>query len=129
MIRRPPRSTRTDTLFPYTTLFRSVGVRLSPFGTTNNSGEQDPVPLYSHAISSLAELGPAYLHLIEGRANLAPKPYVSPADPRSASEFFRPLWAGSLLAAGGSDPAPHERAVRKCHAAALDFGRPVIDNT
>src|SRR3546814_15293990 len=26
MIRRPPRSTRTDTLFPYTTLFRSVGV-------------------------------------------------------------------------------------------------------
>src|SRR3546814_9892394 len=27
MIRRPPRSTRTDTLFPYTTLFRSVPVR------------------------------------------------------------------------------------------------------
>src|SRR3546814_8841490 len=26
MIRRPPRSTRTDTLFPYTTLFRSTGV-------------------------------------------------------------------------------------------------------
>src|SRR3546814_7358682 len=25
MIRRPPRSTRTDTLFPYTTLFRSPG--------------------------------------------------------------------------------------------------------
>src|SRR3546814_1514432 len=25
MIRRPPRSTRTDTLFPYTTLFRSIG--------------------------------------------------------------------------------------------------------
>src|SRR3546814_4106599 len=29
MIRRPPRSTRTDTLFPYTTLFRSAG-RPSP---------------------------------------------------------------------------------------------------
>src|SRR3546814_17646849 len=26
MIRRPPRSTRNDTLFPYTTLFRSPGV-------------------------------------------------------------------------------------------------------
>src|SRR3546814_14246686 len=26
MIRRPPRSTRTDTLFPYTTLFRSTGL-------------------------------------------------------------------------------------------------------
>src|SRR3546814_13627752 len=31
MIRRPPRSTRTDTLFPYTTLFRSDGaVGLTP---------------------------------------------------------------------------------------------------
>src|SRR3546814_2504269 len=29
MIRRPPRSTRTDTLFPYTTLFRSRWVRHS----------------------------------------------------------------------------------------------------
>src|SRR3546814_13958616 len=28
MIRRPPRSTRTDTLFPYTTLFRSQGLCL-----------------------------------------------------------------------------------------------------
>src|SRR3546814_19900968 len=28
MIRRPPRSTRTDTLFPYTTLFRSLLSRL-----------------------------------------------------------------------------------------------------
>src|SRR3546814_14440406 len=36
MIRRPPGSTRTDTLFPYTTLFRSIGIgqrggRGSPF--------------------------------------------------------------------------------------------------
>src|SRR3546814_10604956 len=28
MIRRPPRSTRTDTLFPYTTLFRSVAAKI-----------------------------------------------------------------------------------------------------
>src|SRR3546814_5522122 len=30
MIRRPPRSTRTDTLFPYTTLFRSPAPRAAP---------------------------------------------------------------------------------------------------
>src|SRR3546814_5574178 len=29
MIRRPPRSTRTDTLFPYTTLFRSRGIGMT----------------------------------------------------------------------------------------------------
>src|SRR3546814_5845742 len=32
MIRRPPRSTRTDTLFPYTTLFRSIGSLTLPDG-------------------------------------------------------------------------------------------------
>src|SRR3546814_6258489 len=30
MIRRPPRSTRTDTLFPYTTLFRSLHSAVQP---------------------------------------------------------------------------------------------------
>src|SRR3546814_5446798 len=30
MIRRPPRSTRTDTRFPYTTLFRSSGTAVAP---------------------------------------------------------------------------------------------------
>src|SRR3546814_9431810 len=33
MIRRPPRSTRTDTLFPYTTLFRSVKLLCAPAGS------------------------------------------------------------------------------------------------
>src|SRR3546814_6644065 len=32
MIRRPPRSTRTDTLFPYTTLFRSSAFEPTPYG-------------------------------------------------------------------------------------------------
>src|SRR3546814_17121706 len=42
MLRRPPRSTRTDTLFPYTTLFRSNGdVRRR----TSSDGRRDPRPL------------------------------------------------------------------------------------
>src|SRR3546814_13424474 len=45
MIRRPPRSTRTDTLFPYTTLFRSsnkadvvLGLDLNVMAEARNSG-------------------------------------------------------------------------------------------
>src|SRR3546814_4473318 len=41
MIRRPPRSTRTDTLFPYTTLFRSshnAGVTVVIVGISNHAG-------------------------------------------------------------------------------------------
>src|SRR3546814_5289348 len=40
MIRRPPRSTRTDTLFPYTTLFRSCwGRNPASTGTRSSSHE------------------------------------------------------------------------------------------
>src|SRR3546814_15972632 len=39
MIRRPPRSTRTDTLFPYTTLFRSLSKRSALLGYAANEAE------------------------------------------------------------------------------------------
>src|SRR3546814_1586314 len=38
MIRRPPRSTRTDTLFPYTTLFRSSPRSFIPYGAVTALG-------------------------------------------------------------------------------------------
>src|SRR3546814_8455404 len=42
MIRRPPRSTRTDTLFPYTTLFRSQGVaKPIPNGRRRTIGDNE----------------------------------------------------------------------------------------
>src|SRR3546814_6593781 len=49
MIRRPPRSTRTDTLFPYTTLFRSLErVDIGP-------GAQVPrAQLFEHGADDLA---------------------------------------------------------------------------
>src|SRR3546814_15905368 len=41
MIRRPPRSTRTDTLFPYTTLFRSEAVQQRQHADRRNRCEDD----------------------------------------------------------------------------------------
>src|SRR3546814_2263888 len=40
MIRRPPRATRTDTLFPYTTLFRSRRVGVHPRQAGDVRGQQ-----------------------------------------------------------------------------------------
>src|SRR3546814_12873166 len=42
MIRRPPRSTRTDTLFPYTTLFRSEAAVFSGQCVVRAVGDVDP---------------------------------------------------------------------------------------
>src|SRR3546814_4591024 len=53
MIRRPPRSTRTDTLFPYTTLFRSTNLdiyswlvdsRMMPVNLTEDNQATDTLP-------------------------------------------------------------------------------------
>src|SRR3546814_8240132 len=49
MIRRPPRSTRTDTLFPYTTLFRSALGDKSP---STASGSRTRVTAAASAASS-----------------------------------------------------------------------------
>src|SRR3546814_20227968 len=52
MIRRPPRSTRTDTLFPYTTLFRSLTIAL-PGYTSRIERCCMPKPRFSRKVLSL----------------------------------------------------------------------------
>src|SRR3546814_11685613 len=63
MIRRPPRSTRTDTLFPDTTLFRSL-----------EKGFRDDV-----AIVQCNSLGEALATIIASAASVAETPRLSPA--------------------------------------------------
>src|SRR3546814_14835403 len=50
MTRRPPRSTRTDTLFPYTTLFRSLGNELphrsAAAGQAVVLADEEPQPVH-----------------------------------------------------------------------------------
>src|SRR3546814_9669527 len=45
MIRRPPRSTRTDTLFPYTTLFRSHPIVTEMKGTVTYVGMEEGITI------------------------------------------------------------------------------------
>src|SRR3546814_8680543 len=60
MIRRPPRSTRTDTLFPYTTLFRSrfldIGVELSDLSTKFGNAVLDATEAWSEHVTDEAAL-------------------------------------------------------------------------
>src|SRR3546814_14134669 len=65
MIRRPPRSTRTDTLFPYTTLFRSAyrydggKGRLHDFPVDPVSGDRRILHIkYFHPLDDLYGLSP-----------------------------------------------------------------------
>src|SRR3546814_4628818 len=59
MIRRPPRSTRTDTLLPYTTLFRSDRHRGGDAAGNARSGRGDAAPELRARHSGLARHQPA----------------------------------------------------------------------
>src|SRR3546814_1309528 len=53
MIRRPPRSTRTDTLFPYTTLFRSYHERPAGNGRGCCDVHRDPASVRRSGLSDM----------------------------------------------------------------------------
>ncbi|MCR6735168.1 MAG: alkene reductase [Afipia sp.] len=105
-----------------------VAVRLSPYGVANDSGEPDPMPLYSYVIRSLDPLGLAYLHFVEPRSSGAGRAEVNHANAPSAMELFRPMWHGVLISAGGFDGKSAEAAVSAGHADAIAFGRTFISN-
>jgi N-ethylmaleimide reductase len=105
-----------------------VGVRLSPYGVANGSGEADPMPLYSHAIKSLDPLGLAYLHFIEPRSSGAGRAEVNHQNVPSAMVLFRPMWRGVLITAGGFTGETADAAISAGHADAIAFGRIFISN-
>lgn len=105
-----------------------VGLRLSPFGRANDSGEAEPDALYSHVIDEVAKLGLAYLHLIEPRASGAGQGEVDHKDVPSASALYRKRWPGVLIAAGNYKPDTAEAAVAEGTADAVAFGRYFISN-
>src|SRR3546814_11944276 len=82
MIRPPPRSTRTDTLFPYTTLFRSLMARVnaleSQLATLTGQTEQNAFKL-----RQLEEAFNKYKGDMEARAtsSAAPPPVTSTVGP------------------------------------------------
>jgi N-ethylmaleimide reductase len=105
-----------------------VGVRLSPYGVANDSGEADPMPLYTHVVKALDELGLAYVHFIEPRSSGAGRAEVNHQNVPSAMVLFRPLWNGVLISAGGFTGEAAEAAIAQGHADAIAFGRIFISN-
>src|SRR3546814_6592481 len=57
MIRRPPRSTRTDTLFPYPTLFRSLVVIDESHNFRNKATHKDRDTRYDHLMKRIIKAG------------------------------------------------------------------------
>src|SRR3546814_20854578 len=112
-IRRPPRSTRTDTLFPYTTLFRSLRTtattrkRPPPSSTPCNSrdathgtctDEPDRAPIHESTIANHAE--PAGMS-------------ISPAE---QTKLDRRRLRGPLLESRSEERSVGKESVSKCRS-------------
>src|SRR6059058_6564572 len=81
IMRRPAISTRRYTLFPYTTLFRSVGARAEDRGRAGRRELRRVEPPHAdRAVGELqrgdTELGPPVLHLVHQAAGLPARPPV-----------------------------------------------------
>src|SRR3546814_3855439 len=68
MIRRPPRSTRTDTLFPYTTLFRSHDRRQRGHGAAAQVVAIGEAAGQHDQVEAVRQGGVAMPHHIDGRS-------------------------------------------------------------
>src|SRR3546814_18425379 len=114
MIRRPPRSTRTDTLFPYTTLFRSLA-----------NAELGP-GIDVEAVQELGGVGPDDLDLAERRrvedadAGTHLKAFARDGGMHilaGPGEIARTLPVADILAPG---PLFHRPVVDRCAALRID---------
>src|SRR3546814_13551417 len=86
MIRRPPRSTRTDTLFPYTTLFRSLLLDAPQYGLSEPEELQSPADHFRRVRGTVAfgdRILPAVQKLQPRRLPLAPQAPQTSCDAQS----------------------------------------------
>src|SRR3546814_19547316 len=108
MIRRPPRSTRTDTLFPYTTLFRSPGL------SWRRARAWTEPPRYFLALKELKSMRTSRLNVAIGFLAIAPlMSALAACDEAQESTPITEVspmgeaavWAGTAPESGVADPA------------------------
>lgn len=100
-----------------------VGVRLSPGGTFNDMCDCHPQATWGYVVQQLATRSLAYLHLIEPHPPVGEHP-----TPDLSAGFFRPMYPGTMIVAGGYD---HQRALEALHSGRADlvaFGQLFIAN-
>jgi N-ethylmaleimide reductase len=101
-----------------------VGVRISPGGTFNDMGDENPEQTFSHVVDVLNDFRLVYLHVVEA------SPGEAPADQRLTELFkhLRAAWKGVYIVNGGYDAARGELAVSSNHADAVTYGRLFLAN-
>jgi N-ethylmaleimide reductase len=103
-----------------------VGVRIGPDGRWNGMYDSDPQSLFTYVARHLNRFGLAYLHIIEPRVK--GNVVVAEGQGAIAAEYFRDVFAGKIIAAGGFEPDTAEAVVTEGDADLVAFGRYFVSN-
>jgi N-ethylmaleimide reductase len=105
-----------------------VGVRLSPLGTFNDMGDDEPEALFGYIAEKLNGFNLAYLHVINPAAAALEKGH--PPEPAALRmvELIRRKYHGALMMAGGFDRDSAETWLELGRADVIAFGRKFLAN-
>ncbi|QZZ22035.1 alkene reductase [Leptothermofonsia sichuanensis E412] len=101
-----------------------VGIRLSPSGVFNSMSDSNPKALFTYVVNELNRFNLAYLHLVEPRTNET----ASPEQQELTCGYFRSVYRGTLISAGGHDRESGNQAIASGDADLIAFGRLYISN-
>jgi N-ethylmaleimide reductase len=99
-----------------------VGLRISPTNPYGDMADSDPATLYATLVAGLNEIGPAYLHMVEGSTD--PNAVQAPFDYRKLSAQFE----GLIIANNGYTLERARSALAEGHADLISFGRLYVAN-
>jgi len=102
-----------------------VGVRLSPSGTFGSMYDSNRAATFGYVAKELNRFNLAYLHLVAPRV----EGFGSAEDqPDLGADFFRPIFNGTIITAGGYSFETGNAAIASGHADLVAFGRLYIAN-
>lgn len=105
---------------------RRVGVRLSPSSTFNDMHDSHPKAIFSYVAQALNKFDLAYLHVVEPRI----QGNITIADDGTGlgARFFRSIFQGSIITAGGYTRETGEAVLQDNHADFVAYGRLFLAN-
>jgi N-ethylmaleimide reductase len=105
-----------------------VGVRLSPLGTFNDIGDDDPETTFGHIAGELSARDLAYLHIVNPAMSALEKGIEPDRRALAMVDLIREKYRGTLIIAGGFDHDTAERWLAQGRADLIAFGRKFLAN-
>jgi N-ethylmaleimide reductase len=106
----------------------AVGVRLSPLGTFNDVGDDDPESTFGYIAEKLNDYRLAYLHVINPDAAALEKHTEPNPQAMRMLELIRKKYRGTLMLTGGFDHDTAEAWLEQGRADLIAFGRKFLAN-